>query len=132
MGNYTFGYLLATDTFWIDREGDRLVSATGWNNNCDRGHWQLRGLDHLGSITPLDVEQIQSLQTWLQVKHPEWQPLAEEDRSLVNNYRRDRSTSSDVKGVDTGSPTAADLQLSQILPEASVETILPKRDVERG
>jgi hypothetical protein len=132
MGDYTFGYLPATDTFWIDREGDRLVSAIGWNNNCDRGCWQLRGLDHLGSITPLDVEQIQSLQTWLQVKHPEWQPLAEENRSLVNNYRRDRSTSSDVKGVDTGSPTAADLQLSQILPEASVETILPKRDVERG
>lgn len=139
MGDYTFGYLPTTDTFWVEREGDcgtqlrssRLVSATGWNDNCDRGCWQLRGLDHLGSITPFDVEQIQSLQTWLQVKHPEWQPLAEEDRSLINNYRRDRSTSSDLKGLDSGSPTVA--ELSQILPEPSVETILPQpEDVERG
>jgi len=133
MGNYTFGYLPATDTFWVEREGDRLVSATDWNDNCDRGCWQLRGLDHLGSITPFDVEQIQSLQTWLQVKHPEWQPLAEEERSLVNNYRRDLSTSSDVKGVDTGLSTAADLQVFQPLSEVSLETILPKTgDVERG
>lgn len=132
MGKYTFGYLPATDTFWVEREGDRLVSATDWNDNCDRGCWQLRGLDHLGSITPFDMEQIQSLQTWLQVKHPEWQPSVEEG-SLVNNYRRDRSTSSDVKDLDAGSPTAADLQLSQILPEPAVETILPQPgDVERG
>jgi hypothetical protein len=139
MGDYTFGYLPTTDTFWVEHEGDcgtqlrsfRLVSATGWNDNCDRGCWQLRGLDHLGSITPFDVEQIQSLQTWLQVKHPEWQPLAEEEHSLVNNYRRDRSMSSDVKGLDTGSLTAA--EVSPILPEPSVETILPKPgDVERG
>jgi hypothetical protein len=141
MGNYTFGYFPATDTFCVEREGDcgtqqrssLLVSATNWNDNCDRGCWQLRGLDHLGSITPFDVEQIQSLQTWLQVKYPEWQPLAEEERSLVNNYRRDRSTSSDAKGLDIGASTAADLQVFQPLPEASVETILPKPgDVERG
>lgn len=133
IGSYTLGYLPAADTFWVERKGDHLVSATDWNDNCDRGCWQLRGLDHLGSITPFDVEQIQLLQTWLQVKHPEWQPLAEEDRSLVNHYRRDRPTSCDVKGLDTGSPTAADLQVSQILPETSVETTLPKAgDVERG
>jgi hypothetical protein len=141
MGSYTFGYLPSTDTFWIEREGDcgtqqqslRLVSATDWNDNCDQGCWQLRGLDHLGSITPFDVEQIQSLQAWLQVKHPEWQASIEDDRSLVSNYRRDRSTSSDMKVVDTGSRTAADLQLSPILPEPSVENILPKPgDVERG
>jgi hypothetical protein len=141
MGGYTFGYLPSTDTFWVEREGDcgtqqqslHLVSATSWNDNCDQGCWQLRGLDHLGSIAPFDVEQIQSLQTWLQVKHPEWQPSVEEEHGLMNTYRRDRSTSSDVKGLDTDSPTAADLQLSQILPESPVGTILPKPgDVERG
>lgn len=123
MGNYTFGYFPATDTFWVEREGNRLVSATDWNANCEQDYWQLRGLDHLGSITPLDVEQIQALQTWLQVNHPEWQPLAEEERGLVNTYRRDRSRAAD-EGLDPDSSTEP-----EDLQETSSQQL---GDVERG
>ena len=140
LDNYRFGYVPATDTFWIEREGDRgtqqpnsrLVSATNWHNHCDQDCWQLQGLEHLGNIAPCDVEQMQSLQAWLQVKHPQWQPSVEAERSLISIYRRDRSKASD-ESLDTGSPTEAEhLQGSEFLPEDSIEIPSPKSgEVER-
>ncbi|MBW4489686.1 MAG: hypothetical protein KME12_18030 [Trichocoleus desertorum ATA4-8-CV12] len=142
IGNYRFGYVPATDTFWIDRPGDRgaqqrssrLVSATNWHDYCDQNCWQLQGLEQLGNITPFDVEQMQSLQAWLQVKHPQWQPSADHDRSLIHTYRRDRSRVSDAEGSDTGPRTEAeDLQVFEFLSKDSIETPSPKPgETERG
>lgn len=134
IGGYTVGYVLPTDTFWLDLDGERLISATNWIDNCDQDGWQLRGLNHLGRIATYDVEQFQSLQTWLQVKYPEWETVAEHEHSLINTYRRDRSKLSDIQTSDTSvlvpeAPTPESSPMSS----AGTEWLKPSlEDVERG
>ena len=137
IGDYTLSYVPAIDTFWIDQDGDRLVSATNWNDNCDRQSWQLRGLDHLGSITPFQVEQIQSLQTWIQVKSPQWQPSADRQISLINRHRytySKGSEGSDIEASDPSSvaPEAANLPTFEPLPIPSTLLKPESGNIERG
>jgi hypothetical protein len=137
IGDYAFGYVPAIDTFWIDLDGDRLVSTTDWNDNCDRESWQLRGLDHLGSITPFHVEQMQSLHAWIQVKSPQWQPSAAQQHSLINRYRHTHSKGSersDIKALAPSSvaPEAANLPTVEPLPIPSTSLKPESENIERG
>lgn len=92
--DYRVGYAPDTDMFWLERRGERLLTAL---RALEHGHdrasdWSLDDLNDLGNLTPADVRWFAEWTHWLRLKarspiHAAEAQLAEE--SEQSNPRRE-------------------------------------------
>lgn len=68
--NYSIGYSPQSDVFWLERNDERLVSATHYQQHREHGrpHWHLTELHDLGNISQEDVRRLREWRTWLMIQ----------------------------------------------------------------
>ncbi|MBW4440376.1 MAG: hypothetical protein KME10_03900 [Plectolyngbya sp. WJT66-NPBG17] len=68
--NYTIGYSPQSDVFWLERNDERLASATHYqqHRNSSQSHWHLNELHDLGNISHEDVRRLREWRSWLMVQ----------------------------------------------------------------
>lgn len=94
--NYTIGYSSPSDVFWLERNDERLVSATHYQQHRDSpgAHWHLSELHDLGNIAQEDVRRLREWRTWLMV-----QSELEQERSRRDLQSSTQQTVRDVSQV---------------------------------
>lgn len=65
--HYTLAYHPASDVFWLERNGERLVSATHYQQHQDSS-WHLTELHDLGNISQEDIRRLRERCVWLIVQ----------------------------------------------------------------
>jgi hypothetical protein len=111
-GDYQIGYSTITDTFWIEREGDRILSVSEYSQHRHDPEWEwsLPELHDLGELETRDVSWLESWTSWLQLKAeqlrslPDWEAsfnrLWENDRALLDQWESPQSEPTDDYDFD--------------------------------
>jgi hypothetical protein len=65
IAEYTLGYHSSSDLFWLEKNGERFVSATHYQQHRDGSQWHLTELHDLGNIVQEDVRRLREWSAWL-------------------------------------------------------------------
>jgi len=89
--NYTVGYNPPADVFWLERNHERLVSATHYqqHQSSPQSGWHLSELHDLGNIVQEDVRRLREWRTWLMMQNElERTPQTVRDVSQVHSFQK--------------------------------------------
>jgi hypothetical protein len=90
-GDYQVGYSSLIDRFWIDREGERIISIDQYSQLQGNENWNLPQLNDLGEMKPTDISWFSAWSNWLQLKAEQMEVLPNLEASLNRLWERDRS-----------------------------------------